>query len=166
MMKTFVLSNFVTIAVVALLTGCSTIGRDSPPFSIAAPALNKPHIILTADRSVVRKGESVQIMVTFVNPTGKQIAIPTEGFGDDGFDTIEHRLHVEWEGKNGNSSSGMSAVSLHPNPPSINYLAAGKSKSFRLRWKFDDRGEGVATLKYEFGWTDDFPPVEITIRTN
>ena len=165
-MKPIVLSSFVAIAIVALVTGCATDGGNSPPISISAPALNRPHVILTADRSLVRKGESVQIMVTFVNPTSKRIVIPTESSGDDGFDTIEHRLHVEWEGKNGNSSSGMSAASLHPNPPSINYLAAGKSKSFRLRWKFDDRGEGVATLKYEFGWTEDFPPVEVAIRTN
>jgi hypothetical protein len=153
------------ITSVVLIAGCASHRDNSAPISIVAPSPNRPHLILTADRSVVRKGECVEIMVTFVNPTKQRITLPTESIGEDGFDNIEHRLDLDWTGKNGNSSSGMSAVSVNRCPPSFDYLEPGQSKSYRLRWRSEVRGEGVAILTYEFGWGDDFPPVKITLLT-
>ena len=160
------LIRFGLLVVTLVVPACAPRLSQSPPISIVSPSPSKPHIILSADRSVVRHGETVQMIVTFVNPTGKAITVPYGYVGEDGYGRIEHRLEVDWERGDGDASSlGGHWVSIMPNPPQIHELAPGESKSYRLRWKFDDRGEGRAILKYKFGWGDVFQPVEITLHT-
>ena len=148
------------------LASCVSVSRSSAPIVVVSPALSRPHLILTADRASLRHGESVRIVATFVNPTKQRVALPTTSQVDDDEPSIEHRLQVDWKGENGNSSSGFSAVGINSCPPSIDYLEPKTTRSYPLQWKFEERGKGVATLNFHFGYSDDFPPVTITLTTH
>jgi hypothetical protein len=147
------------------LAGCMSSSRSPAPIVVVSPAPNRPHFILTADRASLRHGESVRIVATFVNPTKHRVALPTTSQVDDEDPSIEHRLHIDWKGENGGSSLGMSAVGINTCPPSIDYLEPKTSRTYNLQWKFNERGKGIATLTYHFGYGDDFPPATISILT-
>ena len=52
--------------------------NSSPPILVeTARSSTRPYVILAADRSVVRKGEVVEMKVTFVNPTSQEVDIPS-----------------------------------------------------------------------------------------
>lgn len=152
------------VAAVILLHGCSPV-KDSPPTAVVSHPPTRAYLILTADRTVVRENESVEILVTFVNPTGRRVTIPTESFPEGGYDKIEHRLGEEWKGANGDSSLGMEAISINVCPPSSNFLEPGDRKSYRLVWKSSYGGEGTVELTYEFRSGSDFPPIVLRLKT-
>jgi hypothetical protein len=145
--------------------GCAPGFTRSGPTAVVAPAPNRLYLILTADRSSVRHGESVGFTVQFVNPTAKKVLLPTGTLVEDGVNSIPHQLEVEWQGVDGNSSLGFSGVTIHSSPPTATYLEPKTSRAYRLEWKFEGRGKGTATLVYRFGWSDDFPPAKITLTT-
>ena len=156
---------FVALGLVTV-SGCMGSRDVSPPMAVVSPAPSKPHVILSVNQSVVRKGDEVEVLVTFVNPTKKKIHLPTESsFKDDEYDSISHRLYIEWNGKHGGSSFGVGHRSIYPHPPSPNYLEPGQSKSYRLLWEPSYDGAGEVELKYQFGWGDTFPPVKLTLTT-
>lgn len=156
---------FVGAAYGLSLAGCVPNFIRAEPTAVVAPAPNRPYLILTADRSTVSHGETVEFTALFVNQTKRKVALPTESLSVDRFDSIEHRLEIEWKGESGGSSLGMSAVCVNSCPPSTSYLQPNASRSYRLRWKFEERGKGIATLTYHFGFSDDFPPAKITLHT-
>jgi len=158
-------SILTTTASCIALAGCMSVSRSSEPIVVVSPAPSRPHLILTADRSSLRHGESVKIIATFVNPTKHRVALPTTSQFDDD-PSIEHRLQIDWKGENGSSRSGLSAVGINACPPSIDYLEPKTSRSYHLQWKFDERDKGVVKLIYQFGYSDDFPPATITLRTH
>ena len=146
------------------LAGCVS-SKSPAPIVVVSPAPTRPHLILTADRASLHHGESVRVIATFVNPTKHRVALPTTSQVDDEEPSIEHRLQIDWKGENGSSSSGLSALGINTCPPSIEYLEPKTSRSYELHWKFDDRGKGMATLTYHFGYGEDFPPATFTIPT-
>lgn len=156
---------FAGAACCLLVVGCMPGFTRSEPTAVVAPAPNRPYLILTADRSILRHGESVEFAALFINPTDKKIMLPTESASESGIDSIEHRLEVDWKGENGSSSGGISAIGINVDPPRFSYLQPRTSRSYRLRWKFEGRGKGTATLTYHFGWSDVFPPVKIILQT-
>jgi hypothetical protein len=157
---------FITSAYCVALAGCVSVSRRPEPIVVVVPSPSRPYLILTADRASLRHGESVRIIATFVNPTKHRVALPTTSQINDDDPSIEHRLQIDWKGENGSSSSGLSAIGISACPPSIDYLEPKTSRSYRLQWKFDERGNGVAKLIYQFGYSDDFPPATITLRTH
>lgn len=157
--------KYLTIIFIAPLiiitSGCTNYREISRPISLVSPGHNKPFVILTADRSIVRKGESVDLIFTLVNPTKKKIALPISAKERNGYDVVSCDIRVEWKGKNGASSSsgGRDVISS----PRVSYLMPRESLSYRMQWKFKGQGEGTATLKYKF--VDEFPPVEFAVQT-
>ena len=146
-------------------SGCKKNDYDKPSEVKDTPANKEPHITLTSNKSILHRGETAIIIATFVNPTNRRLILPTESISKDVSNGIDHRLVVEWNEKSGKSSSPISALSLFSSPPTTNYLEPGQSKSVQLSWKYDELRNGTATLKYEFGWSDDFPPSDITFKT-
>jgi hypothetical protein len=157
------LNFFIYSTLIILTVGCSNYRELSRPVSIVSPIPEKPHVIFTADRSIVRKGESIDLTVTFVNPTKQKIALPAYSRERNGYDFVSCSISVDWKGKNGASShsGGHDSISSHL----VHYLMPGEHQSFRMRWVFDDQGEGTATLTYKFGLQDDFPPIVLTVKT-
>lgn len=149
------------------VVGCVPRFTRSEPSSVVVPAPSRPYLILTADRSTVRHGESVEFTALFVNPTGHKVALPTEAPIEGGLNSIEHILEVAWraEDRRSGSSGTISAVGIAVCPPAISYLQPKTSRSYRLKWKFEERGKGTANLTYRFGSSDDFPPAKITLHT-
>ncbi|MGJ8656244.1 MAG: hypothetical protein ACSHX6_07325 [Akkermansiaceae bacterium] len=165
----YILTYLLTLSWLLFSSGCEK-GRerlvsDSVSDSELGEKLSpsEPYIDLSSDKAILGRGEIAVITVTFVNPTSRKVRLPEQSNSDDEYDSIDHRLVVEWREESGISFSPISAVSIHSTPPSTRYLAAGKSQTYRLKWANDYAREGIAILKYQFGWSDDFPPAEISL---
>ncbi len=166
MKKPFNAAILIVPACCCALPGCVNSSKSPDPIAVVVPAPTHPHLILTADRSSVRHGQSVHLTATLVNPTKHRIVLPTTSLGDNNDLSIEHRLHVDWKADDRRSaSSGFSVVNINICPPSIDYLEPGTSRSYPLLWKFEERGRGVVTLTYSFVYSESFPPVTITLAT-
>jgi hypothetical protein len=138
--------------------------HSSAPISLVVPAPGKPYLILTADRTDVQKGDSVEVIVTFVNPTKRRLMLPSGGYPmNDEYALIDHHIEGTWNG----GPAGFFGSSIDCCPPSAQYLEPGQQKTYRLKWKADRHyGEGVLELKYKFGWNKDFPPVTLKLMTH
>ena len=135
--------------------------------SSVAPAPEVPYVILTANKDLVRVGDTVQFTVTFANPTEKKVMLPQvsafKGDEAEGFSQIAHTLVVTRNG----SESPISALSIESSPPNFQFLAPDSKKTYNFKWTSPYEGEGAAELKFTFalGYQDSFPPIAITLKT-
>lgn len=154
-----------TCVAASFVTSCSS--NISPPISVVSPALSKkPYVILTADRSVVKEGETVHLFVTIVNPTKRRLMSPTESAFETNDAPIAHNLVVDWNGESGGSATAMSYHGIHTNPPFLSYLEPGEKKSYRLSWTNSFDGKGSAELELKLGTIlSEFPVSKMTLAT-
>lgn len=146
---------------VLALTACSSLRSDLEMASSLDDPLNSPHVILIPNRETVYHGDSVEIAVTFVNPTRKSVLLPPTSRSDDGYDQIAHSLWTELNGEPVETSS----FSVYSHPPYPNYLEPKSQRSYKMTWLSDYNTDGEAILKYTFHGIGAFPPASVTLAT-
>ncbi len=155
---------FVGSVICFSVVGCASNFRNWEQSAVVVPAPSHPYLILMADRSTVTHGGFVEFTAKFVNPTSHKVAFPSETLCYNGEDVIGHRLEIDWHGESSNSTE-VNNFGIDACPPSASYLKPKTSRSYRIKWKFKDRGRGTAELTFVFGSSDVFPPAKIILHT-
>lgn len=146
---------------VLAFTACSSVRSDlEMPSSFDDPS-EFPYVILTPDRKIVYYEDSVEIAVTFINPTRERIKLPSMSSSRADFDRIAYTLSTEWNG----SFDGRSYFSVFSDPPNPRYLEPRSRRSYKIKWNSDYDRDGEVILTYSFGSLGIFPPTSVTLAT-
>jgi hypothetical protein len=141
------------------IVGCVTLPPTQPNAALSSvvPSPQVPYAVLAVDHNLIRKGDSVILTLTLVNPTSHSIPLPDSQPDAHGFDTVAGCLSAKTalegvpEGHFTRSDMLVFTTSLH-RPATRPPLAPRSSRNYRILWRspFEDRGRIDLSFTVEF----------------